>query len=205
MTDVSGFKPRENGAGAHRSTESHGLKDQANLKDQAVAVGRDIKNKASELTQSVTQTAKDQAQQIGSAAQGLASDTAGKVTSAIENQKTIGADYIGSIAQAVHRAAGQFDGEIPQAARYIRQAAGQLESVAGAIRQRDMGELFGEVQDFARRQPTLFFGGAVILGFAALRFLNSTSSSARAKREGRSADGGAAGEGSRAFDARRAS
>jgi hypothetical protein len=36
-------------------------------------------------------------------------------------------------------------------------------------------ELVGEVQDFARRQPTLFFGGAVVLGFAALRFLKSTA------------------------------
>jgi hypothetical protein len=35
--------------------------------------------------------------------------------------------------------------------------------------------LVGEVQDFARRQPTLFIGGAVILGFAALRFLKSAT------------------------------
>jgi hypothetical protein len=38
-----------------------------------------------------------------------------------------------------------------------------------------MRELAAEVQDFARKQPTLFFGGAVILGFAALRFFKSAS------------------------------
>ena len=41
------------------------------------------------------------------------------------------------------------------------------------MREKDVRQLVGEVQDFARRQPTLFFGGAVLLGFAALRFLKS--------------------------------
>jgi hypothetical protein len=31
------------------------------------------------------------------------------------------------------------------------------------------------VQDFARRQPTLFFGGSMLMGFAALRFLKSAA------------------------------
>ena len=56
------------------------------------------------------------------------------------------------------------------------------------MRERDVRELVGEVQDFARKQPTLFFGGAVILGFAALRFLKSTppkpSTAFDARREG---------------------
>jgi hypothetical protein len=90
------------------------------------------------------------------------------------------------VAQAVQRAAGEFESDVPQAAQYIRQAAGQIETVSNAVRQRDMRELVGEVQEFARRQPTLFFGGAVILGFAALRFFKSSSSSgsAHAKSSG---------------------
>jgi hypothetical protein len=50
-----------------------------------------------------------------------------------------------------------------------------MQGVADTVRERDVRELVGEVQDFARRQPTLFFGGAVVLGFAALRFLKSTA------------------------------
>ena len=64
---------------------------------------------------------------------------------------------------------------MPQAAQYIRQASEQIQSVAEVVRERDMRELVGEVENFARRQPTLFFGGAMILGFAALRFLKSSS------------------------------
>ena len=92
----------------------------------------------------------------------------------MDTQKTASADYLGTIAQAVKRAAGEFKNDVPQAARYISQAAEQIETVANSVRQHDMRELVGEVQEFARRQPTLFFGGAMILGFAALRFFKSS-------------------------------
>ena len=147
----------------------------AGLTDQAKTLGKDLKAKASELTESVTQAAKDQMGEIGTAAKDMAADATGKVKSALNEQKTASADYLGTIANAVQRAAGEFESAVPQAAQYIRQTAGQIETVANAVRQRDMRELVGEVQEFARRQPTLFFGGAVILGFAALRFLKSSA------------------------------
>ena len=78
-----------------------------------------------------------------------------------------------NIAQVVHRAAGEFEREIPQAGQYIHSAANQIDTVAKAVRDRDIGQLYNEVRDFARRQPTAFFGGAVILGFAAIRFFKS--------------------------------
>jgi hypothetical protein len=104
----------------------------------------------------------------------------------MDEQKAAGADYLGTIAQAVQRAAGEFQSDVPQAAQYIRQAASQISSVADAVRDRNMHELVGEVQNFAKRQPTLFFGGAVVLGFAALRFLKSSApaSSGTAPRPG---------------------
>ena len=80
-----------------------------------------------------------------------------------------------------------FDNDLPQAARYIRQGSEQIQGVADKLRERDVRELVGDVQEFARQQPTLFFGGAVVLGFAALRFLKSApakqSSSFDARRE----------------------
>jgi len=58
----------------------------------------------------------------------------------------------------------------------IRKAAGQLENVSDAMRNRDMSQIVGNVQDFARKQPTAFFGAAVLVGFAAVRFLKSGTS-----------------------------
>jgi hypothetical protein len=148
------------------------------LADQARTLGKDLKDKASGIADTMSRAAKDQVGEIGTAAQDLAADATGKVTSAMNEHKTASADYLGSIAHAVQRAAGEFEGDVPQAAQYIRQAAGQIETVANAVRTRDMRELVGEVQEFARRQPTLFFGGAVILGFAAVRFFKSSASNA---------------------------
>ena len=170
MNDVYGIKPMENGNGS----EPEGVASQAK------ALGRDLKNKASELTDSVTRTAKDQMSELGTAAKGLAADAQSKVQQTVNEQKSAGADYIGNIAQAIHRAAGEFEGDVPQAAQYIRKAAGQIEIVANAVRNRDVRDLVGEVEQFARRQPTLFFGGAMMLGFAAIRFLKTTTPNLRA-------------------------
>jgi hypothetical protein len=145
------------------------------LTSQAKDVARDLKAKAADVTQSVTRAAKDQASQLGDSARDLANSAKDRVESAMTQQKSVGADYIGSIAQAASRAAREFENDVPQAAHYIRQASEQIQSVADTVRERDMRELVGEVQDFARRQPTLFFGGAVVLGFAALRFLKSSA------------------------------
>jgi hypothetical protein len=136
---------------------------------------RDVKAKASDLTDGVTRVAKENASQLGDAALDMANTAKDKVEAAVTERKSLGADYIGSIAQATGRAAHEFEAELPQAAHYIRQASEQIQGVADTVRERDVRELVGEVQDFARRQPTLFFGGAVVLGFAALRFLKSTA------------------------------
>ena len=141
---------------------------------QAKTMARDVRAKASDLTDGVTKAAKDNASQLGEAALDMANSAKDKVEAAVSERKSIGADYIGSIAQAAARAAHEFDAELPQAAQYIRQASEQIQGVADTVRERDVRELVGEVQDFARRQPTLFFGGAVVLGFAALRFLKSS-------------------------------
>jgi hypothetical protein len=158
--------------GKDSSGQNNSTKDFAG---QAKDMARDVRAKASDLTDSVTRAAKDNASQLGDAALDMANSAKDKVEAAVSERKSIGADYIGSIAQATGRAAHEFEADLPQAAHYIRQASEQIQGVADTVRERDVRELVGEVQDFARRQPTLFFGGAVVLGFAALRFLKSSA------------------------------
>ncbi len=146
----------------------------AGLTDQARQVADDLKQTASTVAESVTNAAKHEADEIGNAAKEIFDDTTEKVKSAVSEQKNAGAEYLDKVAHAIHRAAGEFEGDVPQAARYIRRAGSELSTVAKAVRQRDVRELVAEVEDVARRQPALFFGGAVILGFAALRFLKSS-------------------------------
>ena len=142
---------------------------------QAKEFAGDVKDKASGLAGDAAELGKEQAAKLGEAAKELASNAAVQLQDTVRQQRATGADYIGSLAAATERAAGEFDSAMPRAAEYIRQASEQMQSVADVVRERDVRELIGEVETFARRQPGLFFGGAVILGFAALRFLKSSS------------------------------
>jgi hypothetical protein len=148
---------------------------QQDFSGQARGVAQDVKDKAGEMKDNVQQAAKERAEAVKDAAFAMAGDAREKAEKAAMYQKSLGADYVGAIAGAMNRAAGEFESELPQAAHYIRQASDQVNGFADTIRQRDMRELAAEVQDFARKQPALFFGGAVILGFAALRFFKSAS------------------------------
>ncbi len=96
------------------------------LTSKAKEAVRDVKAKASEMTEGVTQAAKDNAAQLGDAASAFAGHAKEKAGEAVTRQRSVGADYIASIAQATHRAAGEFEGDLPQAAQYIRRASGQI-------------------------------------------------------------------------------
>jgi hypothetical protein len=143
--------------------------------DQARAFGRDLKEQAGDLTQAATEAAKTQAASLTDTAKDLASDASEKLRATVTDQKAAGADYVQGIAGMIRRSATEFDSGLPQAGQYIRKAAAQLDNVSDAMRNRDMSEIVGNVQDFARKQPTAFFGAAVLLGFAAVRFLKSGS------------------------------
>jgi hypothetical protein len=143
------------------------------LVKQAQDLGRDLKGQAGELTQKAADTVKSQASNLTDSAKEVASDAGEKLLESVSVQKAAGADYVGNIANIIRRSAYEFDTDIPQAGHYIRKAAAQLENVSDAMRNKNMSEIVGNVQDFARKQPTAFFGAAVLLGFAAVRFLKS--------------------------------
>lgn len=115
------------------------------------------------------------AQPGGGSSKGLMSKASEKLMDAAEQQKEAGASFVDDMAGAVRRAAGELDGQVPQAAEYIRYAADQMETMSDAIRRRDMGQMLSELQSFARQQPTAFLGATFLAGFAAVRFFKSSS------------------------------
>jgi hypothetical protein len=143
------------------------------LVKQAQDFGRGLKDQASELTQTATETVKTQAGNLTDQAKDVASNAGEKLLASVSDQKAAGADYVGNFANIIRRTAYEFDTEMPQAGHYIRKAAAQIENVSEAMRNKNMSEIVGNVQDFARKQPTAFFGAAMLLGFAAVRFLKS--------------------------------
>jgi hypothetical protein len=89
-------------------------------------------------------------------------------------QKEAGADRLGEVAGAVHGAARTLEAGMPQVASYVHGAADQIEDAARKLRHRSVDELIDGIGSFARTQPAVFFGGALLAGFALTRFLKSS-------------------------------
>jgi len=110
-------------------------------------------------------------------------------------QKDAGARHVASVARAVERAADELEDASPELARHVHGAAQQVERLSDTLRQSNMRELLDDANDFARREPALFFGAAVIAGMALSRFLRSSAEhetaheTAQAGRSYQSGDG----------------
>ena len=160
------------------------------ISGKASGMVRDFTSQAGDLKDRAADAFSQNASQLKDSGAGIAQSATRKVEDVLTSQKAVGADYIASLAQAAERAANQFDDELPQAAQYIRQASHTMSNVADNIRNREIRDLVGEVTDFARRQPTLVFGGAMLLGFAALRFLKSSAPASGSMEANDGFDGG---------------
>ena len=179
------------------SVSSHGFEKAANtaktvgdqakgVVDQAFSVGRDLKDKAKDMAGSSTDAIKDQASEFVDAAKDVASQATDKFRQTVDGQKTAGAEYVGSLADTIRRAAREFDGDLPIAGTYMRKAASQVEGVADTIKTGDFKDLVRGAQSFARRQPTAFLGIAVLAGFGVVRFLKSSADNSESGSTGAS-------------------
>ena len=160
----------------------------ADHQDAGTASDQSLKDRVSEAAGAAADTIRD--------ASAKASDTASEFLEPIkkqaldlaEEQKQAGAERLGGVAQAVHQAADQLDRELPpEAGAYIHEAADGIERMSAAIRDSSVRDLLDTANDFARRQPVAFFGGAVLAGFVLSRFLKSSSQahgSARPRQRG---------------------
>jgi hypothetical protein len=98
--------------------------------------------------------------------------------SQVDTQKERAATGIGSAAQAL-RQASQHLREQDQApfAQFMDSAAQQMEQANRFLNERETRQMMWEFEQFARRQPALFLGGAFALGFLAARFFKSSTES----------------------------
>jgi hypothetical protein len=78
-----------------------------------------------------------------------------------------------SVADSIRRVSADMETDQPQIAEFALTAADQAEALAGYLRENDARQIIGNVENFARRQPLLFLGGAFLLGIAASRFIKA--------------------------------
>jgi hypothetical protein len=103
-----------------------------------------------------------------------------QATSQISSQKDQIAEGLGSMAQMIRFAGDQLrQNNQGMFADYTDRAAHSVENASKFLRERELGEIVGEVENFARREPVLFLGGAFTLGLLAARFLKSSAPSSQ--------------------------
>jgi hypothetical protein len=95
-----------------------------------------------------------------------------------DDQKEAGSGHMKTLATAVHGAARELEDGMPKIASSVHNVAQQIEKTADDLRNRNVEELFEGFDRYARQQPALVFGGALMAGFILSRFLKSSAAPA---------------------------
>lgn len=130
-----------------------------------------------EVRRSAGQVA-DEAKRAGEAVRSEAADLVDSVRDETMRHAETGrekaAERLSSLADTIRDSTGELRRHEAWLADLVDKGAQELEGLAAALQRRDLNSLLGSVQDFARRQPALYAGAAVALGFAAARLAKST-------------------------------
>jgi hypothetical protein len=85
------------------------------------------------------------------------------------------ASGVETVAQSIRRVSTDMQTDQPQIAEFAQTAADRAEDLARYLRETDAREMVSTVEQFARRQPLIFLGGAFVLGVAASRLIKAAS------------------------------
>jgi ElaB/YqjD/DUF883 family membrane-anchored ribosome-binding protein len=124
----------------------------------------------------------------GDRLQEAASNVADRVGGTAQQQLDSGlsraGDVLEQVANAVRHTGEELRGEQPQIASIADTAASQVDKAARYVRETDMQGIVGRAERFARQQPAIFVGGALMLGLVAARFLKASPSGASGSYQG---------------------
>ena len=112
----------------------------------------------------------------------MVDDAKERARSMAGEQKNQAAERLTGFASALRSASSDLDEQGQTiVSGFVRQAADGLEHFSGAVRRNDVDDLLGGIEDFARRQPAVFIGSAVLAGFGIARFMKSSSERRRSR------------------------
>jgi hypothetical protein len=100
---------------------------------------------------------------------------AAQAQSLFDGQKTRATGALSSVADALRQTAQTLKQDQSGVAQYVDMAAERVADLAETFEAKDLDDVLYDVQSYARRNPGVFFGGALALGFLAARFMKATS------------------------------
>ena len=155
----------------------------------APSIGGGAVEQAKGAARDVADEARGTAQSLKAQAGELADTVKDGLTAQAEQQKHAVATRIDRVAERVLQAAGDLHGDEAWLSSWLERGAYELSGFADELKRNDVAGLVETVQVFARRQPAVFMGVGVALGFAIARVLRSGSQIAteadRGPRHGR--------------------
>ena len=113
-------------------------------------------------------------QAAGGVVDRVAGTTEQKVGTQVNSQLSRGAEMLDQVSQAIRQSGDQMREQQPQIASFADTAAQQVDKASQFLRETDFQGLVREGENFARRQPAVFLGGALALGILASRFLKAS-------------------------------
>jgi ElaB/YqjD/DUF883 family membrane-anchored ribosome-binding protein len=121
------------------------------------------KDAAGNATQAIRDGAGKLQQQAGDKVRQFADDGKARAGTALDQ-----------LSQLLTDAAGQVDEKLgAQYGDYARTAAGQVQTLAGSIRDKDVDALLDDARGFVRQSPAVAVGLAAALGFVVARLVQS--------------------------------
>lgn len=143
-----------------------------------------------DMTQTKTETAVDKAQDAAAQVKDKAGETASmakeqakraatqvteQAKTTVESRMSDVAQELGNVADVVRQTTHDGGlGTSDTVVRYGERIADQIEGVSSYLDEHGVEEILTDIQDFARRQPAVFLGGAFMLGIVVGRFLRSS-------------------------------
>lgn len=147
--------------------------------EQAGGVTDEIKGAAGDMAREARAAGEAVRQEVsnlgGTIKQGLSDQ--------VERQKNGIADRLSAVAERAQTSASDLRDQEAWLGNLLGRGADELASIAEEIRRNDVPGLLGSVEVFARRQPALFMGATVALGFALTRFIGGGPTDADTSRE----------------------
>jgi hypothetical protein len=119
------------------------------------------------------------AEQTKQKAQELASQVQQKATQRVESGLTRGkiqaAETLNTVAQSLVTSGQQLRERNQEGiSRFVDRTADRVQRVSNYLQNTDVSEMVDRTEEFARRRPALFLGGAFALGLLGARFLKSS-------------------------------
>lgn len=114
-------------------------------------------------------TAEEAARRVKEAAGSAAKDVKHAALDQVEQARAKAGDTGHTTATRLRDLAGQVEGDLPWMATAFSKSAEGLDSVTNSLTRGNLDECLNGVSAFAKRQPAIFLGASVALGFALAR------------------------------------